>query len=238
MIPRHAGPTWGARPQPRPAVRGRAVAALDSAIARASVIGWAKGAAASLALWAAATLGTMALAPMPAVAHELEGHRLTLVQREGGLLSLGFHLDALRLLQRTLSPGEPAAQVLATQAALPPDEFARGWQRMREAVEQHTRLRPSGGAPQAPTRWQWPAPAQVQALLQQRLMQSLATPGAHGHAPVIEVQAQLALRGASPPVTQVELLVPAALRPLVVVSYRPRQAWVGEAASSAMIDMR
>lgn len=190
------------------------------------------------AVGAMLALGAIALTPGPAAAHELEGHRLALVQREGSLLSLDFRLDAARLLLRTLSPREPAAQALATQAALPAEEFARGWQRVRDSVEQHTRLRPPGGSPQAPTRWQWPPPAQVQALLQQHLMHTLVSPGGHDHAPSIEVHAQWVLRPAGPSPGSIELQVPPALRPLMVVSYRPRQAWVGEAASAATIDLR
>lgn len=155
-------------------------------------------------------------------AHELESDRLTLVLRQDRLIEFTWRGDLLAALHRMMSPEEPYAEYLTRLAASSPLEVDRLLEQalQRWAREWVLTLEPSGKGQWQ--RWNWPRAKQVQAAAQSQLMQRVT--GAHEHPQPQSVTAQwLAATG---PVQSLKVSVPPALRPLTVVSYRPRQSLV------------
>ncbi|MBH9575676.1 hypothetical protein [Inhella proteolytica] len=175
----------------------------------------------TLALLLACTL-TLGLSPA-AHAHELEADRLTLVLRQPQHLSLRFQLNLVALLHRSLAPQQPAAEFALQMASLEPAAFAAQWQRAQARVQQGTRLAGADGRWHPASQWQWPTAAQVQAQVQQQLMQAVVAPDEHAHGEALEVQAEWL---APSPLEPLSLQLPPELPRLLVVHYQPQQRWV------------
>lgn len=174
----------------------------------------------------------------PASAHEHQGHRVTVVQREAGHWQLVLRLNPLVLLKEEAPAAAPSSRPAPGQAAphwmswvaLPPAEFERHWAKLVRQLEAGVSLSAAPATRVAPQGWRWPAAAQVQALLQQQAMRWLSDPHAHLEPEALEVLADVVHAGPVPKGGWA-LSLPARLRPAVVVSYRPSQVWApaGEA---------
>lgn len=181
-----------------------------------------------------ALLGSAFVAAWPAVAHEIEGNRATLVLRDGRHLALTLQIDLVSALQRTLAPAQTAAQFAAMHAALPPAQLEPMLQQARRRIEGGTSLTDDAGHVLALTHWRWPSAAQTQALLQRATMRVLVG-GAHDHDSMTELRAEaLAPRG----VAVVQLQLPEALQPALVVWSQPRQGWSRAGAPPLRADFR
>jgi hypothetical protein len=163
-----------------------------------------------------------ALGSSPAPAHELQAQRATLVQREDQHLSLTFQMRFGELLHHVLAPQQPLQAFLLMHAAMPPQELARALQAVQRRIESGTRLTRSDGSALALGSWRWPAVDRVQAALQQLSMQAIVAPAEHGHEEPLEVQAEARARAR---IDAVRLQLPPELQPMLVVWYRPQQAW-------------
>lgn len=180
---------------------------------------------ASLTRGVLGTLLSLALAsiPAPSIAHESPLPSAQLMQRDGGHFILSLKLDAARALQRTLLPDAAPGEALALLSAMEPERFAQGWDRATKAWAQGSVLLVQGRTHPA-MRWAWPSAQEAQALLQRQLMPQLT--GTHAEHELLGAQAEFRTGGEA--VTQAQLKLPAALRPLSVTTMRPRQQWTGE----------
>jgi hypothetical protein len=162
-------------------------------------------------------------APIPATAHENPLPSASLVQRDGGHLTLTLRLDAARALHRTLKPSAAPLESLALLSAMDPARFATLWEQATRQWSQECAVLLSGRAIAA-TRWTWPLARDAQAHLQQQLMPQLTG----GHADHDLLSAQAEFRVGADPVVKAQLKLPATLRPLTLTTLRPRQQWSGE----------
>ncbi len=163
------------------------------------------------------------LAAAPAGAHELQSNRATLVLRDNHHLSLSLYLDYCQLLQRTLAPGSNQREFVLRYAALPPQALRSALQQAQNQLEKDTQLHLPKQQSIRFSRWQWPDLQAVQQLLQQRAMQSVVAPNEHPHAAQLEIHAEA---NTSAPIQQLDLQLPAAMQPLLLVSYQPSQQWL------------
>jgi len=124
-------------------------------------------------------------------------------------------------------------------AAMPPEVFAREWTRVTAQWARELMIK-QGDLLVAANRWRWPSATQAQALLRGQLMHALTSGGEDHPESLAQAQADFRLpagpggpldpprapmqaTGASHPI---QLLMPAALRPLSLTTYRPRQQWI------------
>lgn len=188
------------------------------------------------ALRVAAQAGLSFAAPLlglgVASAHELQGNRLVLVQRDTRHLQLTLHLHLLEALHRALAPAQPLREFVLRQAPSSPQALAAILTPAYAAWEKGLRLLLNGQTPLQPGLWDWPEATRVSALLQGRAMQLIADPGAHAHEEPIEVRSEAV---APREITTLRVALPPAFGRVLVVSYRPRQTWVGEGELSGPI---
>lgn len=178
------------------------------------------------------TLLLLSLLPTRAVGHELQSNRATLVLREDSHLSLTLYLDYCTLLQRTLAPQSSLQEFVLRYAALKPEALRKALLQAQAQLEQGTRISLAAGKSIPLSHWQWPEVTAVQNLLQQRAMQSVVAPNEHPHDTQLEIRAEA---NASQSVTAISLQLPAAMQPLLLVSYRPSQRWLDSSNGSRQI---
>jgi hypothetical protein len=169
-------------------------------------------------------LAAMALAGACATsaAHELPANRLTLVQREPNHVSLAFHIDLARALHRVLAPQQDFREFVLVHAAMESADWAQAFQRAQALLEAGTRITLIDGQRLPVKPWRWPDANRAQALLREHAVRVVVAPGDHGHEAPTEIQAELV---AQSPIGPLRLRLPDALQAVLVVSYRPTQAW-------------
>lgn len=180
-------------------------------------------ACAALLLWLAAT---------GAIAHELQANRLTMVLRERNHLSLTFYVDFGDALHRILAPKRPFQEFVLVHAAMKPQDFEKELLRAQVKIQAETRLTPADGRDVAITQWTWPEPARVQAALQERAMQAVVAPADHAHGAPAEIRAEAA---AARDIDALAVRLPEAFGQVLIVSYRPAQAWAAPGAAPVTI---
>lgn len=167
-----------------------------------------------------------------ASAHELQENRVTLVLRDHSHLSVTLYLgygDALRL---ALAPQRPAQEFLVVYSAMRPDLLQKELQRAQAKFQASTHLYLSMGREVPLTNWIWPDAKQVQAVLQQRIMQALVDPNGHAHEEPLEIRAE-AHAGAE--ILTARIQFPEEFQKVLVVAYQPTQLWVEPKSLSAPI---
>ena len=175
-----------------------------------------------LAAWLACALTTAA------AAHELPANRVTLVLRDDNHMSVTCFIDYTAALHRALAPQHTLRDFVLQYAAMKPAEFQKELLKAQQKFKAGTALSlPTGEA--LTMNWRWPEPARAQALLQARAMQTLVGAADHGHETPFEIHAEVASTRA---VASVVVRLPDEFGKLLVVSYRPRQAWVAPRAAT------
>jgi hypothetical protein len=165
-------------------------------------------------------------------AHELQDNRLTLVLRDKNHVSLNFFIDYPLALHQAIAPKTPFQEFILTRSAMKPEDFQKELQKAQERFISGTRVELKSGQRLVLNRWQWPKPADVHMLLQQRAMQSLAGDSMHIHATPAEISAE----GSSPKAFNVlAIRLPEELGKVLVVSYQPTQTWVERPGATATI---
>ncbi len=183
--------------------------------------------------WQAVLLAS--LAALPVAAHELEATRLTLVARADRHLTLALHVDYVELLRRVLAPQQSGYEFALRCATLPEAEWRREQARAQAKLEAGIRVGLPGGGEARLRGWQWPAAERVQDLLRQRAMAALVDPGHHAEDPQDEIRAEATAEAS---MEDLNLRLPAELRPLLVVSYRPAHTWVSADRDTVPIRFR
>lgn len=158
----------------------------------------------------------------PALGHELAEDRLTIVQRDARHLSLQLLVDMPALLHRVNAPGQPAAPFILTLSAQPPAQVAAAMQKVQQRLQAGLQLRQAGQVLRL-VNWRWPDTGRVQEALRQRAMQMVVAPHEHSHDSTLKIEAEAV---ASQDIGAVSLALPAELKPLMMVSYRPQQRWI------------
>jgi len=174
------------------------------------------------------SLHLLLLASLVAPAHELEDNRATVVLREPNHLTLTLYLAYPELLHRALAPDRPFAEFLLAASAAEPAALDQQLRAAHARFEAGLRVEIEPGLELAPAHWSWPAAAQLQQLLRQRAMENVTGAG-HAHPAPLEVHAELRTPR---PVTALRLRFPPEFRRVLVVAYRPTQAWAQPGALS------
>lgn len=169
----------------------------------------------------------------PARAHELQESRATLVQRDSTFVAMTLYIDLPAAMHRALAPTRPFAAFAAEQASLPPNAFKAALQQTAGRMQSEMRVTTAKGTALTFERWTWPDATRVQAAWRERLMEAVVAPGEHAHAQPLEVRAEL---HSAQPISALRIKFAPAVGRVMVVSYRPRQVWVG--ARSLSPDIR
>lgn len=176
-----------------------------------------------LAVWLACALTTAA------AAHELPANRVTLVLRDDNHLSLTCFIDYTTALHRALAPQRALQDFVLQYAAMKPAEFQKELLKAQQKFKTGTTLALPSGEPLTLSHWRWPEPSHAQQLLQQRAMQTLVGAAEHAHETPFEVHAEAASTRA---IASVVVRLPDEFGKTLVVSYRPKQAWLAPRAAA------
>lgn len=167
-----------------------------------------------------------------AFAHEMQANRLTMVLRDDTHLSLTYFVDYAQALHQVLAPRQPLQEFVLTVSSMKPAEFDAALVKAHAQLSAGTRITLPTGEAVVISKWQWPEPARARALLQARAMQMVVGSGVgagnHAHDPPVEARAEAT---ASRRMASVSVRLPPELGPVLVVSYRPRQAWARPTAA-------
>ncbi len=184
------------------------------------------------AVWRAlAFLAIFAVGPT-AASHELTDNRATVVLRDASHLSLTMYLRYTEAVQKVLAPRSGYWEFVTAVSALSPSDFEKQMRGAHEALQAGTRVYIDGRTPRAFSNWTWPTSTSSQRLFQQRLMEATVGGGSHQHEEPIEVRAEFASTGT---VRGVNVEFSKALGKVLLVWYRPRQAWLNAGEPSALI---
>ncbi len=183
---------------------------------------------ARLVAWA--TWATWAACGLPSLsnAHELAANRATVVQRDDTHWAITCLIDYPQLLHRMLAPKRSWADFVVQAAAMPLAEFQQSVARAHQQVATRLLLTGPGGERVALRNWQWPEAPETHKRLQAGAMQLItgggsgAGDGSHGHGTETAVRAEAL---SAQPLKSLAVRFPAEFGRVLVVSYRPQQAW-------------
>jgi hypothetical protein len=156
-------------------------------------------------------------------AHELQDNRATLVLRDETHISMTIYLAYGDALHMALAPQRPMAEFLVAYSAMKPESLQKELIRAQARFQAATRLYHAAGREIALTNWIFPDAKQVQAMLQQRIMQAMVDPAGHAHDEPMEIHADA---NSPEPITSVRIQFPEEFQKVLVVAYRPSQLWV------------
>lgn len=154
-------------------------------------------------------------------AHELPENRATVVLRDKNHVSITLRIDLVSAMQRALAGKQPLPEFILTHGAMSGADFRRVYDLARGRFERDTQLTlPSAPTPLAAT-WRWPDAASLHALLREQAMRQVTDPAVHAHGDAVEISLDAR---AERDISAINLKLPVAWQPVVVVSYRPTQA--------------
>jgi hypothetical protein len=179
------------------------------------------------------TACAICLTACAASAHELSQSRATLVLRDRTHLTLTLYVALPELMYRTLGTGKSFGAFLVQYSALDPTSFQRELLRAQAQIEQGTRVFLADERPLPLGRWQWPDSAAAQAMLRERVMHETVGGDVDSHGEPAEIRAEAV---AKQDIRSASIQFPAVLQQVLVVAYRPTQAWVPVGARSASIE--
>lgn len=158
-----------------------------------------------------------------AQAHDLEDNRATLILREPNHLSLTLYVRFSEAAYRALAGDQSYTTFLMTCAAMKPEQFRAQMLRAQRRLESTTRVVVNGSTQTPILNWQWPDVTQLQALMRQQVMDAVLGGAGHVHEPQIEIRADVLGKSA---VRDARLLPAAGFGRILLVWYRPTQAWI------------
>jgi hypothetical protein len=138
-------------------------------------------------------------------------------------LSVTIFIAYTEALHLALAPQRPYAAFLVVYSSMKTEDLQKELQKVQARFQSATKLHLSPGGKAAPTNWVWPDAKQVQALLQQRVMQAMVDPNGHSHEAPLEVHADV---NASQEIKSVRIQSPDEFLKVLVVAFRPNQLWV------------
>lgn len=167
---------------------------------------------------------------VPAGAHELQDNRALLIQRDKTHVSVTLFVAYAEALHLALAPVRPFAEFVAVHAAMKPEDLEKQLQKAQAQFQAGTKLQATGDVPLV--NWAFPNVRQVQALLQQIVMQSVTDPTGHFHEEPTEIRADAV---AAQEITAVRIRFAPEFQKVLVVAYRPTQLWVEQNTLSPAI---
>jgi hypothetical protein len=156
-------------------------------------------------------------------AHEIQDNRATIVLRDKTHVSLLLYIAYGDALHLALAPRRPVQEFLVAYSAMNPETLQKELSRAQARFQSDIRLYLADGRPIPLTNWVWPEAKRVQAMFQQRVMQTMVDPAAHVHEEPLEIRADANTREE---VTAVRVQFPEEFQKVLVVWYRASQAWV------------
>ena len=165
-------------------------------------------------------------------AHEMPDNRLTLVLRDETHLSLSYFVDYTEALHQALAPKQTLQGFMLVYLAMKQSDFEVALTKAHAQLIVGTQLVLPTGEMLPIRNWQLPVAARVRALLQDRTMQMLTGGDDHAHPVAYEIRAEAT---SSRSIGSVSVRLPAELGKVLVISYQPRQAWVGPRATPVAI---
>jgi hypothetical protein len=159
----------------------------------------------------------------PASAHELMVNRATLILRDDTHLSITLYIAYADALHAVLAPQRTTAEFLTMYSAMNPQALQKELTRAQAQFQAGIKVYLASGQPIAVTNWLWPDPRQVQAMMQQRIMQAMVDPAGHAHDEPLEIHADA---NASQKIVGLRVQFPSEFQKVLLVWYRPTQTWV------------
>jgi hypothetical protein len=156
----------------------------------------------------------------PALSHEIEANRLTIVQRGPQHFALTFYVDYVELLRSTLAPSASTQEFASVCAAVPDERLGSQLRAAHAAFERALDVRTVSGERLRVGPLRWPAFRDAQRRLREAAMRGVVDPTAHEHAAPVEITGDAV---AAVPVDELRVTLPRTLGTVVVVSYRPTQ---------------
>ena len=157
-----------------------------------------------------------------AMAHELPANRVALVLRDDTHVSLTAFIDYTEALHQTLAPQQTQQEFLLQYSTLKPSDFRAAAVQAHALWREGLRLILATGEPLAARQWQWPDPERIQASLKARAMNLLTGGDGHDQISVDEIHAEATV---AKKIGSLSVALPQQWGRVLVVSYRPRQAW-------------
>jgi hypothetical protein len=167
-----------------------------------------------------------------ASAHDLAENRLSLVLRDDTHIALTFYIDYPKALQQALAPKRTFSEFLLIYSAMPKADFQQAIAKAQAIFSSQTTIKSGNGESLFITAWRWPDSASTQAVLQQKVMQTIVAGNDHKHETATEVQANAT---AKRKIDEIALALPKALGSVLVVSYKPKQTQLPPAATAIKI---
>jgi hypothetical protein len=173
-----------------------------------------------------------------ACAHELPANRVTLVLRESNQIALTLHLSYLEVLHKTLLPEQSFEAFIVMHSSMAPNEFKKSLALATQKLQATIQLTTKASQNSMPINlrtihWRWPDPEKTQTTLKQRAMQMAVAPKDHSHEPSVEVYADVL---STTKIITVQVSLPDALQPALLVSYRPSQVWINSKSGSKAVN--
>ncbi len=183
---------------------------------------------------ATALAAALLFAPAPAHErfHELQDNRATLALRDRTHVSVTLYLNYTDALHRALAPDQSMRDFVLAYAALPPAELLAALRKAQERFQHDTHLQRAAGRDIPLGNWKWPDLMTVQDLLRQQAMAAIAAPSDHAHEEPLEIRAEGV---AAQPITTATVRFPLEFQRVLVVSYKPNQAWVEPAGPPTVV---
>jgi len=172
--------------------------------------------------WLTLALPALMLLAQSASSHELQENRAQIVLRDKIHLSVTIYLNYTEALHLALAPQRPYAAFLVVYSSMKLEDLQLDMLMAQARFQAATKMVVSPGGEASLTNWIWPEAKQVQALLQQQVMQAMVDPASHKHEPPLEVHAEATVR-AEP--SSVRIQFPEAYRRVLTVAFRPSQQW-------------
>ncbi len=157
-----------------------------------------------------------------APAHELQDNRATLVLRDKTHVSVTLFVKYTEALHLALAPQQPYTAFLIVYSTMDSAAFEKELLRAQAKFQASTGIR-QAATQVTMTNWIWPGAKQVQAMMQNQIMQATVDPGGHAHEEASEIRADAV---ATREIRGVTMEFPDEFRRMLVVSYRPNQVWV------------
>jgi hypothetical protein len=165
------------------------------------------------------------VAASPTCAHELTDNRATLVLRDRTHLSLTLFVRYTEAIHRALAPAANYGEFLLAMSALSPADFQKQLRLAHDTIQSGMQVTLGGRRERAITNfsWIWPDPVRAQQLFQQQVMEATVGTTGHRHEEPVEVRADVT---SAKEITSASVRFSDALGKVLIVWYRPRQAWV------------
>lgn len=169
----------------------------------------------------------------PCMAHELKENRASLILRNETTLFVTLYLDMPDALHKALAPERDAFEFMGYMSSLNNEDFSKQWLLAIRKLENGIHINAGSGESFKVTGINWGEPHTAQKLFQETIMRSVVEKNRHLHSEPYEVKFQI---NAKSPITSLNIEMPAALRPLTIVTNRIRQSRLGFVGSSAKIN--